>query len=229
MNEYEIHFASDLSSGTTDLAHELANLEFVDDGLVFRGVIFDDRGYAHSCCPLIGVHSTWTGFRREDYTAKRREFEVLMEKFGRTTNGYAHAEVIKPEWDVRICPRDFDSSVVFPVSRFASTVSTQPKVWDIHITAFRDSLDPRLEQRLFEQAGMYFIDIKKPNGRIGRSFTVQGRTDILSGIDLFKQLQRYISAAGGMEGSMKLEKTIFMKVYGDPAIVPPAIDSVEYR
>lgn len=229
LTEYEIHFAAQAQGISPELKRKIYLLGFRDDGLVGQGAIFNPKTNLHYLsCPLIDLHVTWDCYDKSSYLQKKAEFQNLLEYHGKDCIGYSHAEIIKPEWDIDLEHKPFSSAILFPIEYFDPVPSTVPKKWDIHISAFVNSLDSELENVLFSKAGMYFIDVKKASGQVVRVFTIQGTNKIQEGYQLFERIVKYLENAGGMKGSVKFEQTIFWGVYGNPQIVPPVIDNIRY-
>lgn len=223
--EFEIHFASQINGASEDLKKELYSMGFRDDGLIGQAAIFDEKTNRHySSCPLIDIHITWDTYNKKEYLEKKKQFINLLDKYKNNCTGYTHAEIVKPEWDLDINFKQFDESIPLPFKHFESSPTTKFKKWDIHISAFKDSLHPELENILFNKMGMYFIDVLKKNIRIDRVFTIQGTNHVREGLDLFDRLHKYILQVGGMEGAIKFEQTIYGDILGEPGIVPPAIE-----
>jgi hypothetical protein len=223
--EFELHFATDTAVGprAEALSEGIHDLGFTDDRLITHGVVFAD-GVACDMCPLAGLHVSWSTYDRSEYKSKLAAFRDLMA--GRDDcAGYAHGEVIKPEWDVDFALMPFSSSVRYPAKRFEISRGGKAKLWDIHISAKLDTLDRGLERVLFDQAGMYYIDLQKRSG-VHRIFTIQGSNSLASGLSLYHALQDYLANAGGMQGSMKFEQTCYWEVFGDCAIIPPTTEEV---
>jgi len=226
--EFEIHFAAESGCASEQLNDDIADLDFVDDRLVCQGTRFSEhQAAAFSSCPLVGVHVTWWTHDRNEYKKKLTRFRETMKRHADDCIGYAHAEVIRPEWDHDLIHVPFDKTVRYPVKPFVIEQDVHPKVWDIHISARLETLDPRLEQVLITDANMYSIDLKKTAG-IYRIYTIQGRRAVQEGLKLFETLKSYLVAVGGMEGSIKYEQTCFWDTYGSPQIVPPTTANVDY-
>lgn len=229
LTEFEIHFAAQAQGISPELKSKLYAMGFKDDGLLGQGATFDPQTSIHYlACPLIDVHVTWDCHDRSSYLQKKKEFDSLIESYQDDCVGYSHAEIIKPEWDVDIEHMPFSSEVLLPIKHFHPVPSRAPKKWDIHVSAYLDKLDTELENELFLKAGMYFIDVRKKNDRIARVFTIQGTNSVQEGYQLFQSLTEYLRKAGGMQGAIKFEQTISWGLYGNPQIVPPVIDRIEY-
>lgn len=223
--EFEIHFAAEAGGIPDSLPERLASLGFRDDHMVGQGVVFSPNDpIGKVSCPVTGLHVTWDTFEREQFVAKRDVFDELLSELEAETIGYAHCEVIKPEWDLEIEWKAFDSAIPFPVRPFESAYSKQPKQWDVHISADQSRLDPELEKRLFEHGRMYFIDLRKRTGRTNRVFTIQGSNSTREGLALFHLLADYLLVAGGMAGSIKFEDTCYWREVGKTGLVPPTIE-----
>ena len=224
--EFEIHFAAELGTIPPALASGIYGMGFHDDRLVGRGVVFSPNDPLSAVsCPLVGMHVTWDCFDRDEYVQQRDAFAELLRFHGEGCIGYAHAEVIKPDWDIDVEYKPFDSAIPYPLEPFEAQSRDQPKTWDIHISADADRLDPRLCEVLGERARMYYIDVMKASGRVVRVFTIQGIGSIHEGRELFRILGEYVTAAGGVQGAIKYEETCFWATYGNPQIVPPVIDN----
>lgn len=225
--EYEIHFAAQAPI-PLGLAEDLRRMEFREDGLIGQGVVFspgDPNGKVS--CPLTALHVSWDTLDRDLYLRQRDEFAETLAKYDGSCIGYVHGEVIKPEWDLSCEYKPFDDTVSKPAAPFSSEQRTEPKKWDIHISAVLDHLDHDLQSVLFDQLRMYYIDIRKPTGLVKRVFTIQGSSSIESGKRLFSALVDYVARAGGMAGSIKFEQTCHWATYGHPKIVPPLISRFE--
>lgn len=224
--EYEIHFAAELGHVPAELTQQMYGMGFRDDQMMGHGVVFSPADpIGKMSCPLTGLHISWDTFNREQYVEQRDACERLFTQFEASCVGYAHGEVIKPEWDLAVSEKPFDSLVELPILPFVSGMSRTPKKWDIHISAQLDSLDPRLQQKLCDYLRMYYIDLRKRSGAVNRVFTIQGTNSVLAGVSLFQILSEYLQRAGGMKGSVKFEQTSYWLVLGTPSIVPPVIDT----
>lgn len=223
--EFEIHFAAEVAGFTDALRAGVNSLGFRDDPMIGHGVTFSPNDpIGKISCPLTGMHITWDSFSRSEFVRQRNAFDALLSAEESGTTGYAHCEVIRPEWDLEIDISPFRPDIRWPVQPFHSSFSAKPKRWDIHISADRSQLDPRLESILFEHAQMYFIDLIKKTGRVHRVFTIQGTKSTKKGLELFNRIVDYLLVAGGMAGSIKFEETCYWREVGNPRIVPPTID-----
>lgn len=220
--ELEIHCAAEHGPQLRDLRRTLTALGFRDDGLDSAGMVLPqyDGAEPMSSCPLTALHVTWDTRDRAEYRRMRHEISDALDHY--RGDGYAHAEVIRPGWDVDLVPQPFDAAVGWPLPYLRRVFGGDHKRWDIHISARLETLDDGLQARLADQAGMYYIDLHKPRG-IERIFTVQGTTSIRAGLEIFAQLTNYLLRAGGMDGAIKLEQTTWMRVFGRPGIVPPTV------
>lgn len=221
--EFEIHFAAERSPVSSELREKLSALGFKHDPLAFSGVVYPDEfARTASACPLLDTHVTWSCYHREAYFDKLHEFSTLLDRIEGDVVGYAHAEIIRPEWDLEIDLFPFTFQEKISITPFALERSSTAKLWDIHISARLDSLDPRLMIRLHEELGFYFIDLLKPRGRY-RIFTIQGSQDIRAGRQLFLRLRQQLANWGGIEGSIKFEQTIYWRVIGATEMLPPRL------
>lgn len=222
--EFEIHFAAEEGGFLPSLREGVDQLGFRDDPMIGHGVTFSPSDpLGKVSCPLVGMHITWDGFDRVEFMRKRSAFNHLLDVEQGHTIGYAHCEVIKPEWDLLVDFKPFDPAVIWPFAPFESQVRPEPKRWDIHISARRDDLDPRLEAILFDFGRMYYIDLQKKSGKIHRIFTIQGSSHAKTGLKVFNLMADYIYATGGMFGAIKFEETCAWRSVGDPQITPPTI------
>jgi hypothetical protein len=225
--EFELHIAAEAGQFSPTLADGLKSLGFRDDALVGHGVVFNEElGRELSACPLTGLHMTWDTFDREAFMNQRKDLDALLGRCGDCV-GYAHGEVIKPEWDIHINYRPFNPRVPCPVSPFHARLSHEPKRWDLHISIRKDRLDSGLQQVLFAELGMYYIDLRKRTGRVHRIFTIQGTNPAKEGLQVYEALSGWLQEAGGMDGSIKLEETCYWFNLGAPRIIPPVVDSVQ--
>lgn len=223
--EFEIHFAAEAGPSSSRLRDALHQMNFIDDPLAFKGVVFSpESGLQGDSCPILDTHVTWTTFNRSYYFTQLEAFNRLLDEFEGNIQGYSHAEVIRPEWDIDISRRPLDTATIAscPIRPFASEPSTSRKVWDIHISARLSTLDSRMLRNLHHDLNLYYIDLEKPHG-VARIFTLQGDDGIPEARNLFKSLTNYLSRAGGLEGSIKFEQTIFWRVLGSPEILPPRL------
>ena len=141
--------------------------------------------------------------------------------------GYAHAEVVRPEWDTDIELSPYKKGNCFPFRKFqCRNNSRKAKSWDIHISAKLSTLDFDLYKTLFEKAGMYYIDLKK-GCNIYRIFTIQGTSSPKHGKTVFFKLKEFLNKVGGMEGSIKYEQLCYWKQFGDSELIPPTIENTE--
>lgn len=222
--EFEIHFAAEAGRFRPSLRSGVDSLGFRDDPMIGHGVTFSPNDpLGKVSCPLTGMHITWDGFDRKEFMARRKAFDKLLDDEEEHTVGYAHCEVIRPEWDLEIDYKPFDTTVAWPFAPFESTHNPHPKRWDIHISARLDDLDPRLEQILFLEARMYYIDLRKKTGKTHRIFTIQGSNSEKKGVEVFNKMADFLYSAGGMHGAIKYEKTCYWRAVGNPAIAPPTI------
>lgn len=227
--EFEIHFAAEEGTVSTELAARIEGAGFRDDKLVKRGVRLPPASAPSlAACPLIGLHVTWNSFDRGAYMDKLAEFRTIIanpEAAGCV--GYAHAEVTRGEEDLAFERREFDPGARFPVAPMRSTPKPISKTWDIHISARIATLDARLEAVL-RRGGLYSIDVDKGRRGIYRVFTTQGIGAVSMGRALFSSIASYLTRAGGFEGAAKFEQTVFFEIYGKAVIVPPTIEQVRY-
>lgn len=225
--EFEIHFAAEAGQFRHSLREGVDRLGFRDDPMIGHGVTFSPNDpLGKVSCPLTGMHITWDGFDRKEFMERRKQFDRLLDEELEHTVGYAHCEVIRPEWDLEIDLQPFNPAIRWPFEPFESTHNPHPKRWDIHISARLDELDPRLEHILFVEARMYFIDLLKKTGKTHRIFTIQGSNSPKKGIEVFNQMADYLFTAGGMMGAIKFEDTCHWRAVGNPRIAPPTIRKV---
>jgi hypothetical protein len=228
--EFELHFAAEEGRVSESLRSRIYELGFRDDGLVGRGVVFSPGDLlGQVSCPLVGMHVTWQSFDRGAYLVKRGAIAALLDDHQGQAVGYAHGEVIRPSWDVELAHRPFQPGVRCPIERLRQALDRdRVKRWDIHVSARRSRLDERMEEVLFGQLGMYYIDVFKSGAEIYRVFTVQGTNSVHEGRRLFATLLEYLRQAGGIEGAIKYEQTCFWKTCGAPQIVPPTLRTISY-
>jgi len=225
--EYEIHVAADVEGFNPDIANNIYNLGFIDDPLVKRGVIFSGAKENQTCCPLIGLHVTWSTYDKSDYKSTLRQLDSYLSSIHGKYVGYAHAEVIRPEWDTDIKFSLYNEGNKFPFKKFQYKNNIErAKCWDIHISAKLSTLDYDLYTILFMKAGMYYIDLKKDDG-IYRIFTIQGTSSPIYGKKIFLKLKEFLNRTGGIEGSIKYEQLCYWKQSGNTRLIPPTIESAE--
>lgn len=224
--EFELHIAAEADKFSPELAAGLKSLGFRDDTLVGHGVVFNEELCRElSACPLIGLHMTWDTFDRDIFITQRKELDTLLARCANCT-GYAHGEVIRPEWDIHIDYRPFNSRISCPVQPFHAHLSHEPKRWDLHISIPLDQLAFELQRVLFEELGMYYIDLLKRTGRVHRIFTIQGSNPANEGLRVYVSLCRWLQEVGGMDGSIKFEETCYWFNMGTPRIIPPVVREV---
>jgi hypothetical protein len=225
--EYEIHVAADVNGFGSVFADSIYKLGFIDDPLVKRGVVFSDNTINQTCCPLIGLHVTWSSYDKNNYKNTLAKLDSYLSSNQEKNVGYAHAEVIRPEWDINIEFSSFRKGHKFPFRKFQCRHNLKKtKNWDIHISAKLISLDCDLYNTLFKKAGMYYIDLKKGSD-VYRIFTIQGTSSPKHGKRVFFKLKEFLNKTGGMEGSIKFEQLCYWKQFGNSVLIPPTLENTE--
>ena len=228
--EFELHVAAEMAKFKPSFENALEEMGFRHDGLVGQGVVYPPgSSLAMTACPLAGLHMSWDSFERDEYVQRKNELDALWSSEESNLVGYAHGEIIKPEWDLSVPGQPFDASVPWPLEPFKPYLSTERKKWDIHVSAIKNYLSEGLDQVLLENAGMYYIDVSKSSGEIRRVFTIQGVNELAEGLEAFDAIVTYLNTAGGMTGSIKLEQTTYWRLSGNPRIVPPIVDATPAR
>ncbi len=233
MLKFDLHVATE-SCEDEDLGRALMDLGLKHDGLVERHVNFYGN-IAISACPLIGLHMSkkYDQNQSSEILGRIRKeielIETLLRKHGVT--GYAHAEVTHPEYDLVLTSKEqFNHEVSWPVARFQPIFSTKDKKWDIHIAIPIDNLPVQLAN-ILAQSGLYSIELLKTrNGtsKVFRIYTIQGISSPLEGTLLFDVLINWFRAVKAPYIEIKMETYIAMTRVGEPAIVPPTIDHIQF-
>src|SRR5262249_51845231 len=99
-----------------------------------------------------------------------------------------------------------------------------------HIAIPLDQFPERLKQ-ILGASGMYSIDLlKMRNGieRVFRVFTIQGISSPAEGQNLFASLHHWFSKSNVPHVEMKQETYVGMIRVGNPSIVPPTIECVDF-
>ena len=221
--EYEIHFAAEYTPSASRLREQLYSLGFEDDPLKFKGVVYSGTlADGRSSCPILDTHVTWSTFDRILYLNQLSEFEELLSQYAEHIEGYTHAEVIRPEWDVDFALKPFNPSSDWKLRKFRFCENSSRKLWDIHISTELSSLDKRLAKILHSDMGLYYIDLEKQSGTY-RIFTLQGTDSVPEARTLFFNLVANLRSLGGFAGSVKFEQTTYWQVLGKPKILPPRL------
>ena len=219
--EYEIHVAAEPGRKARAFRTKLFEMGFFDDALAFPGAIYPKSSKLTSC-PNLDTHVTWKTFSRLEYSEKLKEFSKLTENFIEGVEGYAHAEIVKPEWDVDIAWRAYNADEPDFLVPLSVSHDEGKKIWDLHISVKVDTLDKRVMDLLHTKYRLYYIDRNKSSG-LYRVFTIQGDKDIPGARKLFFGLVEHLNRLGGLEGSAKFEQTTYWQVFGKPKILPPKL------
>lgn len=233
MIKFDMHVATE-NNDVPELEQELMQLGLKPDGLVDRHVDFHGKVMV-SACPLIGLHLT----KKYDHLSSKEALLMIgsdmkaVESLLRAYNavGYAHAEAAHSNCDVTIKSNaDFVNVEPWPVAPFKPCFSDKNKKWDIHIAIPLDCLPDELADVL-TQSGMYSIDLAKVRDgqrKIFRIFTIQGVSSPTEGKMLFDSLSSWFSLVGAPHVEIKCETYVDMVRVGEPMIVPPTIDRVDF-
>lgn len=239
MPEFDLHVATEPMQSPV-LEQQLLSLGLKHDSLLDRHVDFHGN-VAISACPLIGLHMTkkYPGLPAQSakaaLSADLQEVNQLL--LNHQAIGYAHGEVTHDGYDTTIAKAIGGQSPLevsiseWPVCRFQPTRTSEDKKWDLHIAVPISVLTEDLKSVLAE-SGMYSIDLKKVrNGRpeVFRIYTIQGTSSPADGMKLFQVLKYWLEAHSLAGVEMKQETYIGMIRVGDPLIVPPTVNTVEFR
>lgn len=204
----------------------LLELGFHDDGLIGRYISVNDE-IPTSSCPLIGIHMSKHMDSREKAVADLEETRKLMESHG--VVGYGHAEVTLAR--DTITSNDaldaYAEPAFFPLK---PTLSSTEKKWDVHITI------PRFEERdntaindLMQRYGLDWIDLRKPIRGDCRVYSAQGICSLDTGKKLYEAVVDWLQRMHIQQVDCKLEQYVDMYRVGNPEIVPPIVNTVEFR
>jgi hypothetical protein len=229
----DLHVATQ-GAENSDLERVFVRLGLRPDELLQRHVTFlGDTPI--SACPLIGLHMTKKydalPFKqaRADWRMDMRAVREALLKSGET--GYAHLEMTLPDCDATIkSNKPLSITRPWPIMKFKPVSSENNKQWDIHVAVPVDNLDHRLESVLNE-SGMYFIElwkIRENQRRRFRIFTIQGLSSPIEGRRLFDAMCNWFQDVGAAHVEIKQETYIDMIRVGNPTIVPPTIQNVDY-
>lgn len=236
----DLHFAAQAggqsgSSQIRDLKKELLNLKsFKDDSLAFAGARFPtSQEPFKTSCPIIEIHVSKHPKSKKEIVSGLKEIDELMEKYDKVA-GYAHGEVRK--YDVLFESNYKFNPHLWRLKTFSSQIRSEgtEKKWDIHATVPRAFLEeyPQANDILAEEAGFYYIDVKKRRNDtdgIYRVYTIQGVNEIKEGEKVFDVFLDWARKSKIPRVEMCLEKTVRVHRYNSPEIVPPTIDRVDFR
>lgn len=233
MAQFDLHVATE-ADFPVELETQLVAMGLEPDNLLDRHVSFYGK-VQYSACPLIGLHLTkkYTSTPVAETKHKIEQelycVEALLKKH--RTVGYAHGEVTHDEYDVTIRGEGpFNEHLPWPVKPFVPAISSSNKKWDIHIAIPIDQCSDKLQQ-ILEASGMYSIDLLKVRDgreRVFRVFTIQGTSSPADGQCLFAVLRNWFSQSNAPYVEMKQETYVGMVRVGEPLIVPPTIEQVDY-
>jgi hypothetical protein len=164
-------------------------------------------------------------------TSDAREFRGLFAQAlewatkGDQLHGYIEGEFIPSDDDIPENP--FDPSVPLPFQIKEGVLSSGAfRESEIHVTMDRDASDPRLIARLTEM-GLYSGFLPKSYG-VAQVMTVQGSRRDVGAIK--PAVLQYLQAAGGARrGSMKEERIVDWWVSAPGLVLPPIIQTIEWR
>ena len=124
-------------------------------------------------------------------------------------------------------PLDLNVTPIF--NKLNPKPSLENKKWDIHVTIPKNQLEDRLNH-LFEEYGFDWIDLKKKhkNNRAFRVYSIQGICPINIGKKLYSSVIEWLENMKVPQADCKIESYIDMFRVGNPSIVPPVIEEVEY-
>ncbi|MBX9685306.1 MAG: hypothetical protein K2X27_01315 [Candidatus Obscuribacterales bacterium] len=229
----DLHVATE---GSEDLSLEnsLKKLGLTPDELVDRHVTFVDN-VAVSACPLIGIHMTkkYDDLDADEAMAagKADMIKIKSELESSGQIGYAHLELTLPEYDVTIkSGAGMCLTQAWPLKRFKPCFRADNKKWDIHIAIPVDSLTSELS-KIFYESGMYYIELMKIRAGVQQRFriyTIQSISAANEGKAMFQALKKWFQDCSLPHVEMKFEIYVDMFRVGDPLIVPPTIDHVEF-
>lgn len=225
--EYDIHLATE--AGDSELVDaRLKELEFTDDNLAERGLIFDPETAQHyATCPLIAVHASK---KTRDYAVLRdleHKIDQVMVESGAT--GYWHSECTLE--DIRLESQQPFGLRPLPFARLLSRPRDAKKVWDIHLAIQESHLPQTLRDVLIENGIYYLSRWKKGAGGTPERFavfTVQGINHIQEGRRFYTELGNWLVAIGAPPSTMKLELTTAMQLYNSPSAVPPTVEAISW-
>jgi hypothetical protein len=236
----DLHFAAQAADKEgrqqiEELKRELLEKRgFKDDTLAFAGAVFPEGQEPFSMsCPIIEIHVSKHPPTKTEIGSGLRELNNLMKKYN-LVSGYAHGE--KRLYDVTFEADDRFSPSPWRLEKFQSKIRREgiEKKWDIHATVPRDFVynNPKVNSILKDDAGFYFIDVKKiRNGIEGiyRVYTIQGVNNTNEGEIVFDAFFDWAKKSKFPRLELCLEKTIQVCRYNNPQIVPPTIDKVRIR
>ena len=229
MTQYDLHVATQ-GEESPRLRAELEERGFTDDRLLRKVLDYPPFFPGRGVPPVIGLHMSRKG--ESSFADIRREMNELRELFDFYDQvGYAHAEAAVAR--TAFTPKGpYRPSAPWPLERLDPRFREEEKQWDLHIAVPLDSLPPALEDVLqYENSGFDALDrIKVRDGRDERTriYTVQGVCDLQEGRNLFQAVARWFGGAY-TPARLKLEVTSDMFRVGNPSIVPPTVDNIQYR
>lgn len=228
MARYDVHVATE-GAESPDFRADMESRGFVDDRLLRRTLDYPPFVREGVPPPVIGLHMSKRGdFGLQDVKREMAEMKDLIHRYEQV--GYVHAEVA-------VARTAFEAEgpyrhAEWPLERLEPRFRAEEKKWDLHLAVALDSLPPALQDILqYEVSGFDCLDrIKVRDGvdRPTRIYTVQGVCNPRDGRYLFDVLTDWFRNAHNPV-KLKLEATIDMFRVGDPAIVPPTVDSIQYR
>jgi hypothetical protein len=214
--KFDIHIASDVMTNT--LEQQLMKLDYRRDG--FAG---GTQGVARP------HHFSFHPQSRAEFDRKWKETEAFLS----TTKpeeffGFMEGETTAPSQQVNLPYKPFDPKVPFPFGKFQheDCPPDKRKDFDIHISADRNTIDPRLQDLLVEKVNFYYADIIKPTGKVVRVYTFQP-VGVPKMMEIFQTLADYFQKAGGLEGKIKLEVTLNYARFPLSVRVPPIITKLQ--
>lgn len=154
---------------------------------------------------------------REDGDSLFKQCQSLIQK-DTSFVGYIEEEII-------IVDESF-SSLLFHEKNWSDTLlpvnpSACPegiyKACDIHLSLH--NFNPKVEQMLLA-AGFYYLELNKPDLGKVRIYTMQTQ-DIKTGKSIFDNVKNTIEKGGGVQGSLKFEKT--KNLYNQGFTLPPIV------
>ncbi len=229
----DLHVATQ-GSQNIELEQTLQALGLKPDAMIDRHVTFLGD-VAISACPLIGLHMTKKYDElslAEARSTSSNDMMMVRQKLLESGDvGYAHLEVTLPGCDMTIKSQS-PMRVLrpWPIAKFQPTFSLKNKKWDIHVAVPVDSMNSELEQTL-HSSGMYYIELLKIRDGVERKFriyTIQGLSAPIEGRRLFNALCDWFNDVSAPYVEIKQETYIDMFRVGNPEIVPPTIETVEY-
>lgn len=208
---------------------QFVDLGFRDDGLVNRRVTWL-AGVPVSSCPLIGIHMSKKYEDKESIGRNLTQIKEILTAHKQV--GYAHSELVAA--DAALTSHEpLDLSILPTFKHLAPQPKLEDKQWDVHITIPQARLNSSLDT-LLQDYGLDWIDLSKPYKQVDsnplfRVYSAQGINAPQEGRRFYQAVVEWLQAMHVPRADCKMEVYLDMIRVGNPSIVPPVVDRIEYR